>query len=106
MSIHTSRPSKSLADIKTVTGRVDREHLTYRTYFKMGALELEKLRKQKERSAAMHRVANIDERFNQIDNELASLCADLALASQALTEERDKVDLGTRRQQRGLRLKY
>lgn len=73
MAIFGSRPRKGLADVRTLSGRVDQDHLTYRTYFKLGALEMQRLRKQKEKDAALYRITDINESLSLINNELASL---------------------------------
>ncbi|MDE1461472.1 hypothetical protein [Spartinivicinus poritis] len=62
-----------MADIKTMSGKADQRHLSYRSYFKLGALEIQRMRKLKEREAAMSRIDNIDRCLNRIDHELTEL---------------------------------
>jgi hypothetical protein len=78
MAAKSSRPPRTLSDIKTVAGKSsDRDKRSYANYFQMGALELERWRREQERQAASERVAEIDRRLSDIDSEMRSLQADL-----------------------------
>jgi hypothetical protein len=75
----TKKPGlrKGLADIRTRTAGASREQSAYRSCFVMGALELEKMRRLKERRVAAQRIVAIDQRLRQIDAEIDSLRRDL-----------------------------
>ena len=78
MTAKSSRPQRTLADIKTVAGKSsDRNKRSYANYFQMGALELERWRRAQERKAAAERVAEIDRRLHDIDGEMQALHAGL-----------------------------
>ena len=67
------RNLRSLQDIPTLSGRVDQVSEPYRAYMRISCLEMEKVRRGKERESAMHRVNNIEERFREIEKEKALL---------------------------------
>ena len=79
MTIRT-RPPRSVSDIKTHSGRAKNKHETYRNYFQVGALELERWRREREREAASNRIADIDTRLADIDKEKKMLLDDAAEA--------------------------
>jgi hypothetical protein len=64
---------KGLRELRTLSGRVDRVALPYRAYLKISCLEMEKLRKTKERESARQNIANIDARLQEIEAEEAAL---------------------------------
>ncbi|MCX4028910.1 hypothetical protein H0A36_05750 [Endozoicomonas sp. SM1973] len=68
-----TKPRPGMTDIKTMSGKTDQRHLSYRSYFKLGALEIQRMRKLKEREATMLRIDNIDKSLSRIDHELIEL---------------------------------
>lgn len=64
---------RGLQDIRTLSGKVDQAFIPYKGYMKVSCLEMEKLRRRKERESAMQRVINIDARFLEIEAEKAGL---------------------------------
>lgn len=104
MAIST-RPPRTLSDIKTHSGRVSSDHQVYRDYFQVGALELERWRRTKEREAASLRIASIDSRIEDIDKEKEALLAG-ATATCALIDSNSKLELAEKRKSSGLRIKY
>jgi len=101
MAIRT-RPPRSVSDIKTHSGRAKNKHETYRNYFQVGALELERWRREREREAASARIADIDNRILDIDKEKMMLLSD---AAEALAENMPKHDLEEKKPS-GLKIKY
>jgi cytochrome c-type biogenesis protein CcmH/NrfG len=101
MAIST-RPLRTLSDIKTHSGRASNNHEVYRDYFQVGALELERWRRTKEREAASSRIASIDSRLAEIDQEKESLLAGAAAC--ALNDSQPK--LAEQRKSSGFRIKY
>jgi len=101
MAIRT-RPPRSVSDIKTHSGRSKNNHETYRNYFQVGALELERWRREREREAASLRIADIDSRIADIDNEKKKLLddADVAQGKNAATAEL------VEKKSSGLKIKY
>jgi hypothetical protein len=69
MSIRRSQNIRSVRDIRTYSGRVDAGGVPYLGYLKIGCLEMEKARREKEREGALARVRNIDSRINDIEAE-------------------------------------
>lgn len=70
---------RGLQDIRTHTGKVDKVHETYRAYQRIGVLEMERVRKTKERESAAFRAKIIDDRFDEIDTEKEKILTDLGL---------------------------
>ncbi len=64
---------RGLQDLRTLSGRVDKAFIPYKGYMKVSCLEMEKMRRGKERESAMQRVKNIDLRFKEIEAEKAAL---------------------------------
>lgn len=103
MAIRT-RPPRTISDIKTHSGRVNREHQTYRDFFQVGALELERWRRQREREAALRRVADINNRIADIDKEKNNLLADAGVVGNTRSD-RNKPEYAEKKSS-GLRIKY
>jgi len=66
-------PKRGLADIRTHSGLVDQTKRPHKAYLKLSCLEMEKIRRGKEKASATHRVENIDERLKKIQVEEAAL---------------------------------
>ncbi len=64
---------KGLRDIPTQSGRVDRVSLPYRVFLKISCLEMEKVRRTRERCAAVKTVEKIDIRLQEIEKDKAAL---------------------------------
>jgi len=106
MAIST-RPPRTLSDIKTHSGRVRQEHQTYRDYFQVGALELERWRRSKEREAASARVATINARIVDIDREKEILLVAAAKANVAIAGVHKQTESAFEvKKSSGLRIKY
>lgn len=73
-----SVPRRTMRDIKTLTGRVDRIANPYMAYMQITCLEMEKARKRKERESAQHRLATLDTRLREIEIEKGQLLGALA----------------------------
>ena len=69
---------RTMRDIKTLSGRVDRIANPYMAYMQITCLEMEKARKGRERAAALQRVQNLDARLGEIELQKASLLRALA----------------------------
>ncbi len=101
MTIRT-RPPRSVSDIKTHSGSAKNKHETYRNYFQVGALELERWRRERERDAASNRIADIDTRIADIEKEKKMLLAD---AAEANNEGLSNSDI-TEKKPTGIKIKY
>ncbi len=64
---------RGLRDIPTLSGRVDRVSLPYRAFLKISCLEMEKVRRTRERVAAVKTMEKIDIRLQEIEKEKAAL---------------------------------
>jgi hypothetical protein len=101
---------RGLQDIRTLSGRVDQTSFAYKAYMKIACLEMEKVRRGKERESASFRVKNIDARVKEIEDEKASLLQ--AQAKRDKERPTDARDSGPNpeppplRSTRGLRLRY
>ena len=68
---------RSLPDIRTLSGKVDKGSNPYMAYMKVSCLEMEKFRRGKEKESAQQRVRNIEARFREIEAEKAEILAAL-----------------------------
>ena len=80
---------RGLQDINTFTGRVDKLHEAYKKFQRIGVLEMEKVRRSKERESAFFRVKVIDDRFREIETEKEVLIKNLGF-EQSAEEEHSK----------------
>ena len=71
-------PRKTLRDIRTHSGRVDRIANPYMAYMQITCLEMEKARKGRERASALQRVEIINARLRDIEAEKGTLLRALA----------------------------
>lgn len=71
-------PRKTMRDIRTLSGRVDRIAHPYMAYMQITCLEMEKARRGRERASALQRVDLINERLRAIETEKAVLLRALA----------------------------
>ena len=69
---------RTMRDIKTLSGRVDRIANPYMAYMQITCMEMEKVRKGRERESALQRVQNLDARLQEIELQKASLLRALA----------------------------
>jgi len=67
------RTIRGVQSIRTNSGKVDIFHEPHRAYMQISCLEMEKVRRSKERESAMQRVRQIDARFREIEKEKAYL---------------------------------
>jgi hypothetical protein len=65
----TKRIMRGVQDIRTILGRVNENTIPYKAYMKLCILEMEKYRRGKEKTSALERVQNIDQRFKDIEAE-------------------------------------
>jgi hypothetical protein len=87
-------PAKGLNQLRTLSGRVDKLSLPYRSYMQITCLEMDRARRNMERKSASQRVAQIDARIQEIEKSKQELL--LAVAS---------AGLGTRTRLPGLELR-
>lgn len=71
-------PRKTMRDIRTLSGKVDRIANPYMAYMQITCLEMEKARKGREKASALQRVENLDGRLRDIEAEKAALLRALA----------------------------
>ena len=93
---------RTMRDIKTLSGRVDRIANPYMAYMQITCMEMEKVRKGREKESALQRVQNLDARLQEIEVQKASLLR--ALAERAAT--RGCGEIGSGRAMGGLKLRY
>ena len=105
-------PKRGLQDIRTYSGRVGQTFLPHKAHMKLACLEMEKVRREKEKESAMHRVKDINARTREIEQEKSALLQRIGLpeGTQAPAGAEKKVrpaQSPLRRQgPRGLRLRY
>jgi hypothetical protein len=71
-----------LQNIRTRSGTSDQVSEPYKAFLRIGALEMEKSRRGKEKECAVNRVQNIDARFREIEAEKAELLEGLGAIKQ------------------------
>lgn len=69
MKIRNKSNLRGLRDIRTRSGRVERMGVPYMAYMKISCLEMEKARREKEKSSAEARIRNINQRLGEIEDE-------------------------------------
>src|SRR5512140_3967161 len=65
--------TRGLKNIRTLSRRVDQGALPYRTYMQITCLEMERARRGAERRAASQRIAELDARIREIEEEKQAL---------------------------------
>lgn len=69
---------KGIRDIPTLSGKCSQIFSPYKAYMKLAHLEMEKLRREKERESALLRIENLQENFQKIETEKRVLIEKLA----------------------------
>jgi hypothetical protein len=67
--IKTRLDLRGVRDIRTRSGRVERDSVPYMAFMKISCLEMEKARREKEKSSSESRIKNIDARLEEIESE-------------------------------------
>ena len=62
-------PVRGLRNLRTLSGRADQAPAPYRAYMQITCLEMERARRGAERRSASRRIAEIDARMLEIDEE-------------------------------------
>ena len=103
-------PRKTMRDIRTLSGKVDRIANPYMAYMQITCLEMEKARKGRERESALQRMEVIDGRLRDIETEKAALVRALAARAAPPVTAPAPTNLGSRpapsRTSGGLKLRY
>ena len=101
-------PRKTMRDIRTLSGKVDRIANAYMAYMQITCLEMEKARKGREKASALQRVESINERLRDIEAEKAALLR--VLAERGAAQAAETPSTGSRpappRSTGGVRLRY
>jgi len=66
-------PRRTMRDIRTLSGKVDRIANPYMAYMQITCLEMEKARKGREKASALQRVESLNGRLRDIEAEKATL---------------------------------
>ncbi|ABM03085.1 hypothetical protein Ping_1256 [Psychromonas ingrahamii 37] len=94
---------RGLADIRTISSCGTSGQEAYQMYLKRGVLEMEKLRRQKEKNSALERVTNINRRLMAIDTDIDFLCQSLKVIEKRTNQENSIVEKSV---SRGFKLRY
>ena len=105
MSI-SKRNIRNLQDISTLSGKVDQIRAPYKAHMRISHLEMEKVRRNKEKESAMHRVKNIDKRLQEIEAEKEALWGILDQQNNGISIVKPKTKPGPCNGSKGFRLKY
>ena len=101
-------PRKTMRDIRTLSGKVDRIANPYMAYMQITCLEMEKARKGREKASALQRVENHDGRLRDSEAVTATLLR--ALAERGAAQAAGTPSAGSRpappRSTGGVRLRY
>ncbi|KAF0193365.1 MAG: hypothetical protein FD167_5991 [bacterium] len=109
------KPRRTLQDVRTLSGRVDRAAVPYKAYMRLSCLEMEKFRRSLERESALNRIENINTRFQDIENEKAEILRSLGNANSTLTSNNKQTSTNSTEQsaqtkaslcQNGFKFKY
>jgi hypothetical protein len=101
-------PTKGLNNIRTLSGRVDRLSLPYRSYMQITCLEMERARRGMERKSASLRIALIDARIDQIEKAKLELLQAVATPEGGTPGRLPGLDLkpAPRRSAGGFKIRY
>jgi len=101
-------PVRGLRTIRTLAGRVDRLCVPHRAHLQVACLEIEKVRRVAERTAACRRVAELDARLCAIEAEEGAVLQRLADRDKGKRVELPAagVRLTARRSAGALRIRY
>jgi len=101
-------PRKTMRDIRTLSGKVDRIAHSYMAYMQITCLEMEKARKGREKASALQRVETLSGRLRDIEAEKAMLLQALAErgAASAAGAPSPGNNLAAPRSARGFKLRY
>jgi hypothetical protein len=80
MEIKKSADIRGVREIRTYAGRVDAVGLPYLAFMKISCLEMERARREKEKSSALARIRNIDARIRDIENEKRAILEGLGIS--------------------------
>ena len=78
----SAKRTKGVEALRTLSGRADHAAEPHRGYLRLACLEMERSRRGQERKSAMDRVRSIDDRFQEIDVEQATLLRCLGVGGQ------------------------
>jgi hypothetical protein len=110
MGIRTKINLRGLKDIRTRSGRVDRVGVPYMAYMKISCLEMERARRETEKSSAQIRIRNIDARLADIEAEKDATLKCLGEREPGVDQKRSKpkgISVQTaRRDDRGFKIRY
>ncbi len=81
---------RGLQSIRTHSNRNESSFSPYKAFMKLTALEMEKVRRNKEKDSAMERLQELRTRFREIDAEKAVILKQLAAADYDLPVEGSK----------------
>lgn len=103
-----SRPSKGLQDIRTMSERISEADNPQRKYLTLAMLELEKVRRNKEKQSASQRVESIKRRVAEIEEEQVDLlaAAEAELADSSLAKGSGTTRDAESQAEQGFRLTY
>lgn len=97
-------PRKGMREIHTLSGRVDQVAVPYKAYMQVTCLEMEKLRRRRERNSAHQRIADLDARLGEIEAEKESL---LRAVGERISDEPTKAEsAGPRTSTGGFKFRY
>jgi len=101
-------PVRGLRTIRTLAGRVDRLFVPHRAHMQIVCLEIEKARRVAERTTATRRLAELDTRLREIEDEETILFQRLTEANREgrLDLSGTATRLAPRRTAGGFRIKY
>lgn len=104
----SKRNIRGLQDINTLTGKVHQEAQPHKAYLRLSVLEMEKVRRGKEKESAECRIANINARFQEIETEKAALLKTLEKqnGTEIISAPEIKPIPALRRGPAGLKLRY
>ena len=100
------RNMHGLQDILTHSGKVDQLYEPYKIHMRISHLEMEKIRRNIEKRSAMHRVKNIDKRFQEIEAEKEALLGILDQQNNGNSIVKPETKTGPCNDSKGFRLKY
>ena len=99
-------PLRGLKHVRTLAGKTAACEGPYRGFMQITCLEMEKARRNAERSSAARRIHDIDERLEQIEKEKQVLLAKVAPSAMAAHAPGLRSSPGVRKPTGGFRIRY
>jgi hypothetical protein len=99
-------PANGLNNIRTLSGKIDEASLPYRAYMQITCLEMERVRRTKERNSAALRIQAIDTRLKEIDRTKQELLQAVSGETPAIPPRLHGIEIKPTAKSNGFKIRY